>query len=418
MSLATASDIRDTLATADTDPETLVEQYGTPFYLYSADVLRQRYRRVVDALTRAGPGERSHIHFAVKANDRLGILRRLADLGAGADLVSIGEHHRACRAGIAPAAQVFSGVGKTRDEIRIALKAGVGLINIESRAEVVQIAACAAELDTVARVGFRLNPDTRAGGHAHISTGAAEHKFGLAPKDAAVALAEATDSPHLDPVAVAIHIGSQITDLDLYATAFDRLNRFLSDTGFDPDIIDLGGGFAVDYHDGGEIFDINGYADVVQRAFGSRRAKLYFEIGRSLVAPAGVLIFRSLLEKQAADQRWLITDLAMNDFLRPALYQAHHRLSLLDAPPGATSPASIAGPVCESTDKLADSVALPPCPEGTLLALHDVGAYGSVMAMAYNARRLPPELLNDAGSIHLLRRAVTVEDFLAFEDPS
>ena len=417
MSLHNPEQIHATIAAAGSSLDALVAEYGTPFYLYDAAVIRGQYRAIEQALRDVGLWRRSHLHYAVKANDRLGILKILADLGAGADLVSVGEHHKACRAGIAPEHQVFSGVGKSRQELREALRNGIGQINVESLPEVRMIAECAAALGVVAKLAFRLNPDTRAGGHDHISTGAAEHKFGLSRTDAAAAIAEAQTHPNLEATGLAIHIGSEIVEAAPFATAFARINNFLSEVDFEPEVLDLGGGFAVDYDSGNRIFDLAAYACAVHSAFGERSAKLIFEPGRFLVAHSGILVFQTLLEKQAAHVRWVIGDMAMNDLLRPALYQARHRLSVLSECNGFPSPASIAGPVCESTDQLPDSYDLPPCPEGTLLALHDTGAYGSVMAMSYNARRLPPEILLDGTTIDILRRAINAEDLLDFEMP-
>lgn len=414
-SLQNSSNIHATISKAGSSLSDLIAEYGTPFYLYDAAVIRGQYRAVEQALHDAGLGQRSHIHYAVKANDRLGILRLLADLGAGADLVSIGEHYKASRAGIAPEHQVFSGVGKSRAELMQALRGGIGQINVESLPEVRMIAECAQSLGVTARLAFRLNPDTRAGGHAHISTGAAEHKFGLARADAAQAIAEARQHPHLEAVGLAIHIGSQITETTPYTTAFARINDFLDEIGFEPEILDLGGGFAIDYETGTPLFDLHAYAHAVRAAFGMRKAKLFLELGRFLVAHSGILVFQTLLEKQAADVRWIIADMAMNDLMRPALYQAKHRLSVLSELAGESSPASIAGPICESTDRLPDSYNLPPCPEGTVLALHDTGAYGSVMAMSYNARRLPPEIMLDGTTVTTLRQAISAEDLLDFE---
>ena len=415
MPLQNPEQINAALERAGTSLSALVAEYGTPFYLYDAEVIRGQYRAITQALASAGLEERCHVHYAVKANDRLGILRILAELGAGADLVSIGEHHKATRAGIAPQNQVFSGVGKSRGELTEALQNGIGQINVESLPEVRMIGECAASLGVIARLAFRLNPDTRAGGHANISTGAAEHKFGLSRTDAAAAIAEAHAHPNLEAVGLAVHIGSQITETAPFAAAFARINEFLTEIAFDPEVLDLGGGFAIDYETGNPIFDLAAYARTVQAAFSARKAKLFFEPGRFLVAHSGILVFQTLLEKQAADVRWVIGDMAMNDLLRPALYQAKHRLSVLSALSGDVSPASIAGPICESTDQLQGAYDLPPCPEGTVLALHDAGAYCSVMTMGYNARRLPPEIMLDGTQKTVLRRAITANDLLAFE---
>lgn len=416
MGLHNAEQIRATLQQAGTSPEDLVSQYGTPFYLYSAEKIRQQYRTITQAFETVGLQKRVRVHYAVKANDRLGILRIMRGLGAGVDLVSFGEHLRADRAGIAVQEQIFSGVGKTREELLGALQAGVGQINVESLPELRMIEQCARELGVQAPVAFRLNPDTRAGGHENISTGAAEHKFGLAFHDAAQGVALAKASAHLHPMGVAIHIGSQIVDVSLFSQAFGRVKRFLTATRFTPEVIDLGGGFAVNYETEEALFDFPAYAQAVQEAFGEYTANISLEPGRFLVAHAGVVIFQSLLEKQAADVRWLITDMGMNDMMRPALYQARHRLSVLSEVDGERQEYSIAGPVCESTDKLQGSYTLPEMAGGHLLALHDVGAYGSVMSMQYNARRLPPEILVDGNSVTLLRRAINTEDLFFAEE--
>ena len=418
--LRNAHDIHAALRLAGSDAASLCQQYGSPVYLYDAATIRRQLTRLSAALDDAQLSTRCHIHYAIKANDRLGILQILQNSGTGADLVSIGELHRALRAGFSPDQLIYSGVGKTADDLRCALTHGIGQINVESLAEVHMLEHIATTMGVTIRVAFRLNPDTRAGGHEHISTGAAEHKFGFSPKEVTAAIALAQKSAVLNPVGIALHLGSQIHDVTAYAQAFERLNLFLNETqaalNFTPEILDLGGGLAIDYVEGQDIFDVDGYARCVKQAFGHRHAKLLLEPGRFLVGPSGILLMRTLLEKQAGIRRWVIVEMAMNDLMRPALYQAKHRLSLLSDHTGTPSPAWLGGPVCESTDTLGE-YNLPPCPTGSILALHDVGAYGSVMANNYNARHLPTELLLDNDQIHVLRRAITADDWMAFEKP-
>jgi len=378
---------------------------GTPTFVYSAGAIRDRYRGLTGALAEAGLD--AHAHYAVKANDHLAILDLLAREGAGADIVSEGELRRARKAGVPASRIVFSGVGKSERELRLALAEDVGQINVESAEELAMLSALAASLGREARVALRVNPDVDAGTHAKISTGRARDKFGIAFQDAAALYAHAARLPGIRPVGLATHIGSQILDLAPYRSAFARiadLVRALRDQGERVEVVDCGGGLGIPYRNQPAPSPA-GLAAAIRAAFHNLDVRVALEPGRWLVGPAGVLLASVVLVKQTGGARYVVLDAAMNDLIRPAMYDAWHGIVAVSAADavGPLSPADIVGPVCESGDTFARDRALPPLAPNARVAILDAGAYGRVMSSTYNARPLAAEVLVDGASWSVIR---------------
>ena len=368
---------------------------STPTWVYGAGTIRARYRALAAALGAAGLP--AHIHFAVKANDRLAILRLLGAEGAGADVVSLGEIARARAAGIAPAHIVFSGVGKTPAELRAALAAGIAQINVESAEELDMLGAIAAGMGRVAKVALRVNPDIDAGTHAKISTGRARDKFGIPYAQAAALYARAAGLAGIEPVGLAVHIGSQIRDLAPFRAAYGRiaaLVRALRAAGQIVRVVDAGGGLGIPYRNE-PVPSPEGLAGALAGAFGELDVRVMIEPGRWLVGPAGLLLASVVLVKRDGDGRFVVLDAAMNDLVRPAMYESWHGIIPVGAADlvAQASPADIVGPVCESGDTFARDRALAPVAPGALVAILDAGAYGVVMSSAYNARPHAAEVL-------------------------
>lgn len=375
----------------------VADALGTPSWVVSAPSLRARYRAMAGALADAGLD--AQVHYAVKANDHLAVLRVLGAEGAGADVVSEGELRRARLAGIVPAHIVFSGVGKTVDELGLALSEGIAQINVESAEELAMLSAVAAAAGRVARVALRVNPDIDAGTHAKISTGRARDKFGIAWADAAALYARAALLPGIEPVGLAVHIGSQILTVAPYRAAYARiaeLVRELRATGHAVRSVDCGGGLGIGY-EGGPDGSPAALAGAIRASLHGLDLRLMVEPGRWLVGPAGVLLARVVLQKQAGPSRFVVLDAAMNDLIRPSMYEAFHGivpLSAVDAA-GAASACDVVGPVCESGDTFARGRALPLLEAGARVAILDAGAYGAVMSSSYNARPLAAQALLD-----------------------
>ena len=393
----------DGLVLEDTPLAAVADALGTPAWVYGAGTMRARYRRLEAALEGTG----ARIHYAVKANDHLAVLRVLGGAGAGADVVSDGELMRARTAGIAAADIVFSGVGKTVDALRLALAEGVAQINVESAAELDMLSAVAAGMGAVARVALRINPDVDAGTHAKITTGRADNKFGIPYDDAAALYARAASLPGIEPVGLAVHIGSQILAMAPFRDAFARaasLVRSLRARGLSVTRMDCGGGLGIGYDDAPGASP-TAFAGVLRAAFAGMDLALAVEIGRWLAGPAGVLLAAVVLTKQSGGRRFVVLDAAMNDLLRPALYDAWHGIVPLAARDAARpgQPADIVGPVCESGDTFARNRALPPLEPGARVAILDAGAYGAVMSSTYNARPMAAIALVDGARWAVIR---------------
>ncbi len=396
--------------------KSIAMQYGTPVWVYGAGEMRRRYRALNAAL--AAQDLPAHIHYAVKANGHLAILDLFRRLGAGADVVSLGEFLRARRAGIAPDDVVYSGVGKSEAELKAALAAGIGQINVESAEELAMLSGIASGLGVQATVALRMNPDVDAGTHAKITTGLAENKFGIAAADIPALYAHAASLPGLRPVGLALHIGSQILSPTPYATAYAKgadMVRHLRAQGQNVEALDLGGGIGIGY--GAEPgLDLAAYAATIRRTVGGLGLRLMVEPGRYLTGPAGLLLASVILQKHT-QKRFVVLDAAMTELMRPALYEAWHGILPLDAADFSVpvSPADVVGPVCESADSFAENRALPDLPPGRLVALLDAGAYGAEMSSTYNARPRAASVLADAGTARLITPRQSIEDLWADE---
>ncbi len=387
----------------------IIDTLGTPSWVYSADAIRRRYRQLATSLD----GLDARIHYAVKANDQLAVLRVFAVEGAGADVVSGGELLRALAAGIPADRIVFSGVGKTVDEMRLALERGVGQINVESAEELDALSAVAVTMRRVAPVALRINPDVEAGTHDKISTGRARDKFGIPYRDAAALYARSAGLPGLAPMGLAVHIGSQILAIAPFRAAFARvagLVRDLRAAGHTVESVDCGGGLGIAYRDEPAASPA-ALAGAIRATLGGLGVRITLEPGRWLVGPAGVLVASVVLVKRSGGTRFLVLDAAMNDLVRPAMYEAWHGivpLSAIDAA-RAPEPADVVGPVCESGDTFARDRLLPPLGSLARVAILDAGAYGAVMSSTYNARPLAAAAMVADGAWATIRPRQAVE---------
>jgi diaminopimelate decarboxylase len=407
----------DGLLLEDVPLNRIADMVGTPTYVYSAGAMRRRYRALMAALRDAGLD--AHAHYAVKANDHLAILTVFGQEGAGADVVSEGELRRARRAGVPAARIVYSGVGKSERELRLALTEDIGQINVESAEELAMLSALAVSLGRTARVALRVNPDVDAGTHHKIATGRATDKFGIPFGDAAALYARAARLPGIEPIGLATHIGSQILDLAPYRQAFARmaqLVRDLREQGFHVNSVDCGGGLGIPYRNQ-PCPTPTGLAGAMRSAFHNMDVRLHLEPGRWLIGPAGLLLAEVVLVKQAPGVPFVVLDAGMNDLVRPAMYDAWHGIvpvSPVDRT-GELSPADVVGPVCETGDTFARNRGLPPLAPGARVAILDAGAYGSVMSSTYNARPRAAEVMVDGSRWTVIRERQNLDDLWAGE---
>nr|WP_313428499.1 diaminopimelate decarboxylase [Brevundimonas diminuta] len=400
--------------------EALAETVGTPTYVYSSATLRRHYgllREACDAHKDA-LGE-ALIAFAVKANSNLSVLATLAKLGCGADTVSEGEIRRALAAGVPGERIIFSGVGKTDAELAFAIDIGVRQINVESSAELDRLIAVAADKGAAPAIAIRVNPKIGAGGHAKITTGGAGDKFGVPVEEAMALYARASNSPHVTPVGLACHIGSQITDLAPLEAAFRVLRQMTEDLRADGRSVtrlDLGGGLGVPYYGETATPSPADYAAMAARVLDGLNVEAAFEPGRLMAANAGVLLSRVIQVNERTDgRRFLVLDAAMNDLMRPALYDAFHDLKPVRPVEGAALPYDVVGPVCETGDTFARDRDLPPLKAGDLVVFMSAGAYGAVMSGEYNTRPLAAEVLVDGERYAVIRPRPTYEQMFARE---
>lgn len=415
---------KDGVLTADGVPlDWVAAAVGSPVYCYSARAIEAAYRAFDDAFaSRSETRGRTTICYAVKANGNLSVIATLAAMGAGCDVVSEGELRRALAAGVPAERIVFSGVGKTREEMAYALGIGIMQINIESGEELDSLSRMASSLGKTARVAIRVNPDVDAGTHSKISTGQRHNKFGVAYDDAPALCRRANRLQGIDLVGIAVHIGSQLTRLEPYRSAFARIAELahgLKADGLPIRRLDFGGGLGISYRDETPP-DVNAYAAIVAEAARGLDCDILVEPGRRIVGPAGVLLTRIVRVKKTPERSFIIVDAAMNDLVRPAMYDAHHEfLPVRQAPSDASaSPMDIVGPICESTDIFARDRDLTPVREGDYLAVAAAGAYGAAMASEYNGRPLVPEVLLQDGSWKIVRRRPTWDEMLALEAPA
>jgi diaminopimelate decarboxylase len=391
----------------------LAARLGTPFYVYSVRTLRRHFRVLDDAFA-----DTDHlICFAVKALSNLSILHLLASMGSGFDIVSVGELMRCVRAGADMHKVVFSGVGKTDEEIRAALEARILMLNVESRPELHRVAEMARRINRRAPVSLRVNPDLDPGTHPHISTGHRDSKFGVPLSQVYEYYAEARSLPDLELVGLSTHIGSQITDTGPFVEAAGKLaaivNRLRSD-GIVLKYLDLGGGIGIPYQE--EPPEPAAFASAVLKTLGNLGLRIIIEPGRVLVGNAGMLVTRVLYVKETDVKRFIVVDGAMNDLIRPVLYEAYHEIRPVDRrKEGGTVVADVVGPVCESGDFFARDREMPEPREGDLLAVMSAGAYGFVMASNYNSRPRAPEVLVDGRASHVIRERESFEDVVRGE---
>lgn len=410
--------INGDLHAEDVSLRRLAEAVGTPFYCYSAATLRRHMRVFIDAFA----GADALIAYSVKANSNLSVLRLLFAEGAGADVVSGGELARALEAGAPPQKIVFSGVGKTRDEMAAAIDAGILQFNVESEPELLALDEVARAKGAAAPVAFRVNPDVAAGGNEKISTGKAEDKFGVPWRRAREIYARAATLKGVKVTGVDVHIGSQITDLGPFERAFARvadLVKALRADGHAIERLDLGGGLGVPYGDpSADEADTPSpydYAAMVKSVTKPLGVKLVLEPGRLIAANAGILVARVLYVKEGESRPFLILDAGMNDLLRPALYGAFHEIAPVSPRAGDLRDYDVVGPVCETGDRFAKARALPPFEAGDLVAFMTAGAYGAALSSSYNTRPLVPEALVDGARYAVIRARPSYDEIVAAE---
>ncbi len=400
----------------DVSLKALAEEVGTPFYCYSSATLERHYKVMQDAFA----GTDHLICYAMKANSNQAVIRTMAELGAGMDVVSEGELRRALAAGVPARKIVFSGVGKTAREMALALREGIACFNVESEPELELLSEVAKRVGQRATVSIRVNPDVDAKTHHKISTGKAEDKFGVSYKRAREVYARAASLPAIDVAGIDMHIGSQITELEPFAKAFrlmGELTEELRKDGHNIRHLDLGGGLGVPYRGTNDVPPHpDEYAAMVRRALGHLNLKFILEPGRMIVGNAGVLVSRVIYVKDGTEKHFVIQDAAMNDLIRPTLYDAYHEIIPVDeAASGETMLADVVGPVCESGDYLAKGRTLPKVEPGDLLATLTAGAYGAVQAGTYNTRPLVAEVLVKDGKWALVRPRQSYEELIGLD---
>ncbi|MDR2635483.1 MAG: diaminopimelate decarboxylase [Campylobacteraceae bacterium] len=390
----------------------LARKYQTPLYVYDFDYIRERF----DSVKEAFRARKSLVCYALKANSNLSVLKHLATLGAGCDCVSAGEVKRALLAGVAKYKIIFSGVGKDDGEIEFALKEDILMLNIESEAELKRVEKIAENLKVTARISIRVNPDVDAKTHPYISTGLKKNKFGVDINTAKKLYIYCKNSPFLEPIGIHCHIGSQILDIAPYrdATAVTaELLRSLKALEIDIKFFDVGGGVGIRYKDEVTIEPYN-FAQAVLANLSGTDVTIVCELGRFLVGNSGYLLTKVLYEKHNGERRFVIVDAAMNDLIRPSLYDAYHEIEAVDKNGGGTL-ADVVGPICESGDFLAKDVILPPLEHGDLLVVKSAGAYGFSMSSNYNSRLRAAEVAVESGKERLIRRREEFEDLVRLE---
>ena len=396
----------------------IVDEIGTPFYCYSTATLERHYKVFAEGFD----GLDTLVCYSVKSNSNLAVIKTLADLGAGADIVSEGELQRALKAGVSANKIVYSGVGKTKGDMRSALEAGIFQFNVESLPELTALDEVAQSMNVKAPVAFRINPNVDAGTHEKISTGKAENKFGIPWDGARDAYSHAATCAGIEIVGVDVHIGSQITDLFPFASAFEKVADMvglLRQDGHTIDNVDLGGGLGIPYARGNEPPpEPKAYADLIRKIAAGLDVRLVFEPGRMITGNAGILVSSLIYNKEGSDRRFLITDAAMNDLIRPALYDAYHEIIAIEEPAhdAVYENVDIVGPVCESGDTFAKGRSLPPLAAGDQIAILSAGAYGAVQSGTYNSRPLIAEVLVDGERWATVRPRQTLEDLLGRDE--
>ncbi len=391
----------------------IAKEYQTPIFAYDFDKIEEYYHQFKSAFS----GRKTLICYALKANSNLSVVKKLASLESGADCVSLGEIKRAILAGIPPYKIIYSGVGKQEEEIKEAIKLGILFINIESKAELFKVESIAKSLNTKARISIRVNPDIDPQTHPYISTGLKENKFGIEIQEAKSLYLHAHKSEFLEPIGIHFHIGSQLTKLQpIYESAqkIAKLVHSLLALKIDIKFFDIGGGLGITYSNETTINPYD-YAQSILECLRGLDLTIICEPGRFIIGNAGVFLVKVLYEKISQNKRFVIVDGAMNDLIRPSLYNAYHQIIPLIQSQGEKSPADIVGPICESGDYLGKNIELPPLKEGDILAILSSGAYGFSMSSNYNTRPRCAEVAISQGKIKLIRKRETFEDLIALE---
>lgn len=406
------------LAAEDVDISDIAAQVGTPFYVYSTATITRHYQVFSDALR----GMNALVCYAVKANSNIAVVHALARLGAGADVVSGGEMSRALRAGVPASKIVFSGIGKTESEIAAALDAGIRQINVESVPELETISRIAIEKGVRAPVSLRVNPDVQAGTHAKISTGTLETKFGIEWTRAHEIYARAATMAGIETRGLAVHIGSQLHDMEPFRRAYERMGdlvAMLRKDGLDVSTLDLGGGFGIPYgNEQSPAPGVEDYAQVVRETVGGLGLEYIFEPGRLIVGNAGLLVSKVIYVKEGATRTFVVLDAAMNDLIRPTLYGAHHDIVPVKEPSGDSGEieVDVVGPICETGDTFAKARRMAKLDAGDLVAIRTAGAYGAVQSSTYNTRPLVAEVLVEGARYGVVRPRMEIEEQIAREN--
>lgn len=395
--------------------EEIANTYGTPTYVYSASHITQQFQSLKDALAQAIPGDKQPLLcYACKANSNLAVLQLLKNMGSGLEIVSEGELKRGLKAGFDPQTIVSTGVGKTDSEIKSALEAGIHQFNIESLPEIYHIQDIASSVNIPATVVFRLNPNVTGGGHHKISTGRDRDKFGIGEQALFQAFEISSEMSHINAVGLSMHIGSQVFTVETFKEAFEKLPSLVSDLrgkGYTVDRLDIGGGFPIQYHDE-KLLDLSAYASWVNDIVVPLETEIILEPGRYLVGNAGVLLSRVVHIKETSDRDFVILDAAMNDLIRPTLYDAYHGIEPVANRDAGTKIYDVVGPVCETGDTFAHERELPEMKAGDLAVIKSAGAYGMCMASNYNTRGKPAEVLIEGDNVALIRERETQEELI------
>ena len=391
----------------------ILEDVGTPVYIYSAKTIRRHYKVFEKSFSNI-----DHlICYSVKANSNIAIISLLKQLGSGADIVSAGELKRVLKAGIDPKKIVFSGVGKTPEEIEFALLADILMFNVESLEELETLGEIAKKLEKKAPFALRINPDIDPQTHPYIATGIKRSKFGIPEEFVIEAYKKAKENPYLYPIGIDAHIGSQITSISPFVSALSRLKKIweeLINLGFELKYLDIGGGLGIVYENEEPPLPQE-YADAIIKEGKDLKATIILEPGRVIVGNAGILVTKVLYTKENILKKFVIVDAAMNDLIRPAFYQAYHKIIPVEEKYEEFEVVDVVGPICESSDFFAKERKLPKVKKGDFLAIMSAGAYGFVMSSNYNSRPRPPEVLVDEDKYYIIRKRETIEDLLAFE---
>ena len=398
----------------DLSVEELVREFDTPLYIYSAKTLRRHF----EAFDSAFEGTRHLTCYSVKANSNLCVLKLLSEMGSGMDIVSGGELFRALKAGVDPQKIVYSGVGKRDHEIREAIISNILMFNVESRQELQKINQVAAEMDSTARISLRINPDVDPKTHPYISTGLKKNKFGLDLEQALDSYKLAKDLPNLDPVGIDCHIGSQLTTIEPFIEALNRIKVFqgkLADLGIEIKYLDLGGGLGITYDEEQPPHPVE-FGRAIRENLKGLDLTLILEPGRVIAGNAGILVTRVLYTKKSASKNFIIVDAAMNDLVRPSLYGSFHRIACVQEKEGPSCVADVVGPICESGDFLAQDREIRNVEQNELLAVFSAGAYGFTMSSQYNSRPRGAEVIVDADKITLARRREVYFDLVDLEE--